>query len=207
VLVEEPANVSARQLQVDVAEADGRWLDAARALERLSYLLPSLDERAMALHRAGELHLLRLSDKVSASDCYLKAIDIRPTYGPTLRRLIDYFWSTGDTASAAEMAATLDDEGGFAVPETPAGTRARAALAVAFAGETRRAGELAAALDEGALVALALAATELANRGGDPARVAQALRAVSGAAARLAALRERLAQISDPIAAALASRL
>jgi Tfp pilus assembly protein PilF len=207
VLIEEPANVSARQLQIEVAEADGRWLDAAQALERLSYLLPSLDERALALHRAGELHLLRLSDKVSASDCYLKAIDIRPLYAPTLRRLVDYFWSIGDTASAAEMAATLDDEGTFAVPETPAGTRARAALALAFAGEARRAGRLATAVDDIALAALALAATELANRGGDPARVAQALRVVSGEAARVAVLRERLAQLSDPIAAALASRL
>jgi tetratricopeptide (TPR) repeat protein len=206
VLAEEPGNVVALRLLVEIAESDGRWLDAAQALDRLSYLLPTEAERAAALARAGDLHLLRLNDKEAASDCFLKAIDLLPTHAPTLRRLIDYFWSTGDEASAAEMAAALDDEGGFAAAETTPGTRGRAALATAYAGDARRAVRMGTILDEPATTGLAAAALELAARG-DEARVAQALRQMYGAGSRLAALRRKLEESREAAATALAARL
>jgi hypothetical protein len=78
---------------------------------------------------------------------------------------------------------------------------------MAFVADARRAGRLAATLDDHATVALAAAAVELANRGGDPTRVAQALRAVCAAPVRLAGVRQRLSQMSEPIAAGLAARL
>jgi hypothetical protein len=206
VLADEPGNVAALELKVAVAEADGRWLDAAQALERLSYLLPSLAGRAEALQRAGDLYLMRLSDREAASDCYLKAVDLLPTHAPTLRRLIDYFWSTGDEVSVAEMAATLDDEAAFALPDTHSGTRVRGALATAYSGDLRRAIKLSAALDDTAAAVLAAAAVELGERG-DETRVVQALRSVCGAGSRLAAVRQRLSQMSDPVAGTLSARL
>ena len=210
VLSEEPSNQRVLRALVEIAEADGRWLEAAQLLDRLSHLLARPAERAAALHRAGEHHLVHLHDKDAASACYLKAVDLDSTHAPTLRRLVDYFWSAGDDASVAEMAAALDDEKAFAAPETSAGTRARGALAAAASGDLRRAARLGAALDEasGAAV-LGNAAVERLARVGDDAAVAEQLRIVCGAGARLAAARRWLWQRgeTDARAAALAARL
>ena len=210
VLAEEPSNVEVLRALVDVAEADGRWLDAAQLIERLSQLLVGAPERAKLLYHAGELYLSRLGDRDEASDCFLKSVDIDPTYAPTLRRLIDYFWSQKDVESAAEMARALDEQATFAVPETSAGTRARGALAAALADDLRAAVRLGAALDEGVgAVALARAAIERLS-GGDEGAVAAAVRAVCGTASgKLAAVRAGIVErgVGDARAAALAARL
>lgn len=210
VLADEPSNVAILRALIDVAEADGRWRDAAQLLDRSSQLLVEEGERAALLYRAGELYLVRLGDRDSASDCYLKAVDLDPTHAPTLRRLVDYFWVQGDLESVAEMARALDDSGAFAALETSAGTRARAALSAAFEGDLKCAVRLGAALDDGnGVTALARAAVERL-RGDDESRVAQAVRAVCGTARRrVDALRARLADrgASDAGVAALASRL
>jgi hypothetical protein len=67
-----------------------------------------------------------------------------------------------DRASVVEMAAALDDQA-FAAPETAVGTRARAALASALAGD-RRATRLGAALGAGGAQALARAVADASGR-------------------------------------------
>jgi tetratricopeptide repeat protein len=210
VLSEEPSNVEVLAALVDVAEGDARWREAAELLEQLSHLTAAPAERAALLYRAGEHYLVQLRDKDAASERYLKAIDLDGAHAPTLRRLVDYFWSTGDESSVAEMAAALDDEAAFTAAETSAGTRARAALATATAGDLKRAASLGAALDEtSGAAALCHAAVELLARDGNEVSVAAALRIVSGPGAKLTAVRRRLSarSDSDPSAAALAARL
>ena len=210
VLADEPSNVAVLRALIDVAEADGRWHDAAQLLARSSQLLVETGERVSLLYRAAELYLVRLGDKESASDCYLKAVDLDPTHAPTLRRLVDYFWAQGDLDSVAEMARALDEQGDFTAAETSAGTRARAALAAALVGDLKSALRLGAALEDiKGVAALARAAVE---RSGDleEDRVVQAVRAVCGTTrARLDAVRTRLGERagSDARAAALAARL
>ncbi|HEX9101298.1 MAG TPA: hypothetical protein VF997_03805, partial [Polyangia bacterium] len=102
------------------------------------------------------------------------------------------------------------DAGAFAAPETGAGTRGRAALAAATAGDLKRAARLGGTLDEtSGAAALALAAVELLARVGDDKAVAAAVRIVSGAGGKLAAVRQRLLARagSDARVAALAQRL
>jgi tetratricopeptide (TPR) repeat protein len=210
VLSEEPDNAAVVAMLVEVAHGDGRWLETAQLLDRLSHLTAAPAERAVLLHRAGDLQLVRLRDKDAASTAYLEAIDLDPTHVPTVRRLVDYFFSEGDWASTAEMAATLDDEGAFAVDETGAGTRARAVLATALAGDVRRAVTLGAALDDGAgAAALAQAALDLVTRGEAIEAVGDTLALVAGIGRRSAVVRQRLEErgASDGAAAALAARL
>ncbi|MGZ3437877.1 MAG: hypothetical protein ACXVDD_00085, partial [Polyangia bacterium] len=210
VLSEEPSNVAVLEALVDIAESEQRWREAAELLERLSHFRASPSERAALLYRTGELYLVQLRDKEAASERYLKAVDLDDTHAPTLRRLVDYFWSEGDETSAAEMATALDEAAAFAAPETTAGTRARAALAAAVAGDLKRAARLGGALDEtSGAAALSHAAVELLARVGDETAVAAALRIVSGAGGKLAAVRRRLAirGEADAGAAALAARL
>lgn len=209
VLVDEPSNVAVLERMVELAEGERRWREAAELVERLSQLRGAPAERAALLHRAGEIYLVQLRDREAASERYLKAVDLDERHAPTLRRLVDYFWSEGDHASAAEMAAALDELDAFAVPETGSGTRARAALAAAATGDLKRAARLGAAIDEGnGAAALAAGAVELAGRRDDTAAVA-ALRIVIGAGGKLAAVRAQLAARgeSDAKAAALAARL
>jgi hypothetical protein len=209
VLTEEPSNVMVLRALVDVAECDGRWLDAARLLDRLSHLVSAANQRAALLYRAGELHLQRLGDRDAATSCYLRAIDLDPTHAPTLRRLIDYFFREGDDASVADMATALDAQEAFAVAETTTGTRARAALATAIAGDFRCAVRLGAALDTGtAATALAHVAVERVARGHKPESMAQALRLLCEDET-LAAVQRRLSERgrSDAGAAALAALL
>ncbi|HEX8951246.1 MAG TPA: hypothetical protein VF945_05350, partial [Polyangia bacterium] len=210
VLHDEPSNVAVLEMLVELAEAERRWPEAAELLERLSHVRAAPAERAALLYRVGELYLVQLRDREAASERYLKAVDLDETHAPTLRRLVDYFWSEGDHASAAEMATALDDTGAFAAPETGAGTRGRAALAAATAGDLKRAARLGGALDEtSGAAALALAAVELLARVGDDKAVAAAVRIVSGAGGKLAAVRQRLLARagSDARVAALAQRL
>jgi hypothetical protein len=210
VLSEEPSNVAVLEALVDIAESERRWREGAELLERLSHFRASPSERAALLYRTGELYLVQLRDKEAASERYLKAVDLDDKHAPTLRRLVDYFWSEGDETSAAEMATALDEAAGFAAPETTAGTRARAALAAAVAGDLKRAARLGGALDEtSGAAALSHAAVELLARVGEETTVAAALRIVSGAGGKLAAVRRRLAirGEADAGAAALAARL
>ena len=210
VLYDEPSNVAVLEMLVELAEAERRWSEAAELLERLSHFRAAPAERAALLHRTGELHLVQLRDKEAASERYLKAVDLDDTHAPTLRRLVDYFWSVGDHGSAAEMAAALDEQAAFARPETASGTRARAALAAAAVGDLKRAARLGGAVDEGnGAAALAVAAVELATQLGDETAAVAALRIVSGAGGKLVAVRRRLAARgeSDGRAAALARRL
>ena len=209
VLTDEPSNVEVLETLIELAEAEQRWSEAVGLIERLSHLRPKPADRAALLYRAGELYLVKLRDREAAGECYLKAVDLDDTHAPTLRRLVDYFWSIGDHASAAEMAAALDETDAFAQPATSTGTRARAALAAAVADDLKRAARLGAVLDDNSgATALALAAVELAGRLEDKPVVA-ALRIVSGAGGKLAAVRQRLVTRgeSDPRAAALATLL
>jgi len=210
VLSEEPSNVEVMEALVPIAEGQRHFREAAELLERLSHHRGAAKERAALLYRVGEIYLVQLRDKEAASERYLKAVDLDDTHAPTLRRLIDYFFSAGDDGSAAEMAVALDDAGAFAVPETSTGTRARGALAAANAGDLKRAARLAATLDESnGATALAHAAAHMMERADDVTAVVTALRVVCGGGGKLAAVRKRLLARgeSDPGAAAIAARL
>jgi tetratricopeptide (TPR) repeat protein len=178
VLAEDPSNKIALEAFIEAVLHEERWADAADGYERLSHLLEEPELRADALHHQGELLLLKLGDKERATDAYLKAIDLAPTYAPTVRRLVDYFWSVDDRDSVVEMVSALDDAA-FGAADTATGTKARGALAVALA-NNRRALRLTPLLGPGGAVALARAVADALGRNVAARALVQAVRLLCG---------------------------
>jgi tetratricopeptide (TPR) repeat protein len=107
VLAENQDSASALELAAGVYAQLGQWELAARALERLSFVVESVERRADLLYRRGEIYRRRLNDPERATDCYLKAIDLAPDHAPTIRRVVDHYWSAGDWASVSELGGDL----------------------------------------------------------------------------------------------------
>ncbi|MBI5481516.1 MAG: tetratricopeptide repeat protein [Deltaproteobacteria bacterium] len=107
VLAENQDSASALELAAGVYAQLGQWELAARALERLSFVVESPERRADLLYRRGEIYRRRLGDPERATDCYLKAVDLAPDHVPTLRRVIDHYWTQGDWPSVAELGGDL----------------------------------------------------------------------------------------------------
>ncbi|HEY7957635.1 MAG TPA: hypothetical protein VII38_20150, partial [Polyangia bacterium] len=208
VLSEEPSHRVALEALCEVAERRGDFATAARASGELAHLVDDPGARAAALFREGELYLTRLGDEERAAESYLKAIDLDPAHAPTVRRLIDYFWSAADRSSVVELVASLDPAA-FAAPETSAETRARAALSAALAGD-RATPRLAAALGPGGALAVARSIADGLARGLTPAALTQALKLLcAGRELPLAEVRRALARLAatDPRLAPLLTQL
>ncbi len=101
-LASEPGNVASLELLVTTYERMGLHRDAASSCERLARLLPEPTNKAQALFREGEI-LRALGDGEAANDAFLRASDLDPTFGPTLERLVLYYWDRGDWANLREV--------------------------------------------------------------------------------------------------------
>jgi tetratricopeptide (TPR) repeat protein len=135
------------------------------ALERLLSQTP-LDrpaQRAQLLHALGEAHLSR-GERERADESYLKAIDLDASHAPTLRRVIDHYWSVRDLGNVAELGAELERLGELFVEGTPASFVARIAVAAASEGADTHSRHLIGALGQEGPLSLAIVLVDLAGK-------------------------------------------
>lgn len=214
VLVEDPTRVTVLAPLAELYAGAGMWGKAVDALSRLSCLIAAPEKRADILFRMGEILRLQIGDEDCASDAYLKAIDLDPQHVPTMRRLVDYYWTQSDDASLAEMAAELDARGELLAAETSHETLAKVAVSSALDaqhGDARWPETIARVLGDGGAGALATVLADATTRrpvlAHDIMRVARALCRAPGP--DLAVVRQVLAARAekDEVAARLAREM
>jgi tetratricopeptide (TPR) repeat protein len=174
VVAEEPTCEPALDRLAELYVAEGRWERAVETLDRLAALAPSQEREAQLLTRIGEIHADRLAAPERAVDAFLKAIDLDARHVPTVRRLVDHYWSVGDDESLLDIAGEFAD-----LSEQPEAIRARVAVAAALSGDGARAEQAALSLGSGAAAAMAEALLQAIARPGAP------LEAVAAAARML----------------------
>jgi tetratricopeptide (TPR) repeat protein len=106
-LASDPDRPSTLEMLTTTYQKVGLNREAAAMCERLSRLLADPAKKAEALYRKGEILRISLSDKESATEAYLRASDLDPSFAPNLARLVDYYWSCGDLASLADVGVDL----------------------------------------------------------------------------------------------------
>ncbi len=211
VLVEDPGRVAVLQPLADLYAGAGMWARAVETLERLACLVTTPERRADILYRSGEILRLQLGDEERASDAYLKAIDLDPQHVPTMRRLVDYYWTVADDASLGEMAADLDARGELLASDTSHETLAKVAVSAALDGDERGSQALARVLGDGGAGALAAVLCDATARRAEETqtivRVAHALCRAPGPPIEV--VRQVLAARAekDEVAARLAAKL
>jgi tetratricopeptide (TPR) repeat protein len=170
------------QVYADLARASGAELGGDAQPRRssskaeIALLKRTLEEmpldqpqrRAELLYQLGEAHL-SLGQRELAEDLYLKAIDLDSDHAPTLRRLIEHYWSARDLNGVNELAAELERLDALLVEKTPVSSLARVAVARAFSGEEEGARVLLASLGPRGAVPLAGALADLTKDSADPA--------------------------------------
>ncbi len=168
VVGEEPHHARALEALADLYVERGNWGGAARALRTLAGLAGAPSARAAVLFRLGELLLSQLGDTAGADDAFLRASDIDPAHGPTLRRLIDVYWRAGDVGALLDVAQELARSGALLEPATSRPTLARTVIAAATSAAMNLADRVTRHLDFDAAPRLAAALAELVGKPGEP---------------------------------------
>jgi tetratricopeptide (TPR) repeat protein len=86
-----------------LAEGQGRWRQAAEALNKLGKAAREPAERAAALLRAGSLLAERLDDKAAAEDCYARALELEPGNAGALEALGALYRARGEYLRATKL--------------------------------------------------------------------------------------------------------
>ena len=106
-LVSEPDRGSTLELLATTYGRLGIHREAAAMCERLSRILTDPAKKAEALFRKGEILRTSVADSEGASEAYLRASDLDPTFAPPLARLVSYDWEHSDLPSLADVGADL----------------------------------------------------------------------------------------------------
>lgn len=106
-MASEPDRASTLELIITAYIRLGLHRDAAAMCERLSRLNADPPKRAEALYRKGEILRTALGDPEGATDAYLRASDLDPSYAPTLARLVSYYWAHADLVHLADVGTDL----------------------------------------------------------------------------------------------------
>ena len=106
-LASEPDRSSTLELLATTYSRLGLHRDAATMYERLSRVLADQPKKAEALFRKGEILRTALADPEGASEAYLRASDLDPSFAPTLARLVSYYWGRADLAKLADVGGDL----------------------------------------------------------------------------------------------------
>jgi tetratricopeptide (TPR) repeat protein len=106
-LASHPDRPSTLDLLATTYEKVGLFREAAAMCERMSRVLADPNRKAEALFRKGELLRNSLGDEESATEAYLRASDLDPSFAPNLVRLVCYYWAEGDLVSLADVGADL----------------------------------------------------------------------------------------------------
>ncbi|MBT8494484.1 MAG: hypothetical protein KJO07_15615, partial [Deltaproteobacteria bacterium] len=144
-LAEDPNNRRALESLVTLYAAHGDHQGAIRTLRSLIAIAADLSERAERHYTLGEIYRANVGDHEAAAGEYLKAVDLDPDHAPTLRRLLDYYWTLDDDEALLEIATELHGNDALIVIETPSPTLARVMLAAALS-DSALAGRIADSL-------------------------------------------------------------
>lgn len=106
-LAGEPDRAATLELLATTYVRLGLHRDAAAMCERLSRVLDDPGKKAEALYREGEILRTSLADPEGASEAYLRASDLDPSFAPPLARLVTYYWSRGDLVKLADVGGDL----------------------------------------------------------------------------------------------------
>jgi tetratricopeptide (TPR) repeat protein len=168
VLGEEPRSITALSSLLALYGEAADHPSAARVLRSLISLTPAPTQRAELLYRLGELCRRGLGDPDLAADSYLKAIDLDPDHLPTLRRLLEYYWHTGDQKNLLDLARDLDRRSALCEPSVAIEVLAGVMLIAALRDAAAMAIAVARYLGPHAPPALAQALIEECGREGAP---------------------------------------
>lgn len=133
VVAEEPNSRAALEALVTLYAAHGDHQGAIRSLRSLIAVAADLEERAERHYLLGEIFRANVGDHEAAADEYIKAVDLDPNHAPTLRRLLDYYWSLDDSEALLDIARDLHEREALIVIETPSPTLTRVMLVAALA--------------------------------------------------------------------------
>lgn len=86
-----------------IYSAERRWKDLVQIYERELEVTPSGPRAVAMLQRLGELHAHELADKDRAADCFSRALDMDPRYGPAARDLAEILRARKDYAALVEL--------------------------------------------------------------------------------------------------------
>jgi tetratricopeptide (TPR) repeat protein len=106
-LASEPDRASTLELLTTTYTRLGLHRDAATMCERLSRVLTDPPRKAEALFRKGEILRVSLADPEGASEAYLRASDLDPSYSPPLGRLVTYYWDCAEMGKLADVGGDL----------------------------------------------------------------------------------------------------
>ena len=168
VLADEPRSITALSSLLGLYSETGDHPSGARVLRQLIALTPAPGQRAELLYRLGELCRRGLGDSDLAADSYLKAIDLDPDHLPTLRRLLEFYWHTGDQKNLLDVARDLDRRGALAESSVAMDTLGGVMLIASMRGAEPLAIGVAHFLAAAAAPALAEALIEEVRREGAP---------------------------------------
>ena len=168
VLADEPRSITALSSLLGLYSETGDHPSGARVLRQLIALTPAPQQRAELLYRLGELCRRGLGDSDLAADSYLKAIDLDPDHLPTLRRLLEFYWHTGDQKNLLDVARDLDRRGALCDPSVAMDTLGGVMLIASLRGAEPMAIAAAHFLQAAAAPALAEALIEEIRREGAP---------------------------------------
>jgi hypothetical protein len=107
VLSEDPKREEALSMLVLVYGQLGLFAEAAGACDKLARVRVDPAAKAQALYDQGELLRNGLRDDQAAHESYLKSFDLDASFLPTLYRLVDHYWRTGDVQSVADIGADI----------------------------------------------------------------------------------------------------
>lgn len=131
VVSQDPQRTSAWETLADVTARLDLHEQNAAALERLSRIYVTAEQRADALFRRGEILREKLGDRTGALDAYLKASDLCPHHPGTAARLVEAFWQLGDYESLAGLSSDLFPHG--QIDDAPPSVRLRLVLGLSLA--------------------------------------------------------------------------
>jgi tetratricopeptide (TPR) repeat protein len=131
VVSQDPQRTSAWETLADVTARLDLHEQHAAALERLSRIYVTAEQRAEALFRRGEVLREKLGDRTGALDAYLKASDLCPHHPGTAARLVEAFWRLGDYESLAGLSSDLFPHG--QIQDAPPSVRLRLVLGLSLA--------------------------------------------------------------------------
>lgn len=106
-LASHPDRPSTLEFLATTYERIGLFREAVAMCERLSRVLADPAKKAEALFRKGEVLRADLGDEESATEAYLRASDLDPSFAPNLARLVEYDWSRGDLSSLVDVGVDL----------------------------------------------------------------------------------------------------
>ncbi len=119
VLQDYPKSFRSWEALVNLYIQTGAFSRASFAQQRLVELIDPPKRKCIALYRLATIYEVYQQDYEHAADALLKAADLDPTNIPTLRKLVDHYWISADSAALLQVARDLATEDALLDEQTP----------------------------------------------------------------------------------------